>query len=191
MCAFWRLYLVASQDSNSDTICLNDEAEICSQLPELLQIQLVWESFELAFLRQRNHFLQKWCVLIIKLVIYSQASQVSVRLPISLASLNTGAGGENSSRGKQRANSRPPLGCISPRSCLNNLVAIYDGVMMSVDKGRGAHSVYLDLCRAFCVVLHHILIFKLERYVFICWASVWMVAARRLWSMALCPSGGQ
>lgn len=38
MCAFWSLYLMTLVISFSDRICLNDEAEICSQLPIYLQI---------------------------------------------------------------------------------------------------------------------------------------------------------
>jgi len=38
MYAFWRPFSMASVTSFSDRLCLNDEAEICSQLPELLQI---------------------------------------------------------------------------------------------------------------------------------------------------------
>lgn len=38
MCAFWSAYLMTLVISFSDRICLNDEAEICSQLPEYLQI---------------------------------------------------------------------------------------------------------------------------------------------------------
>jgi len=60
------------------------------------------------------------------------------------------------------------------KSCLIYIVTFYYGIIASMEKGRATNAIYLDFSKAFDMVPHNSLLFKLERYGCDGWSVQWM-----------------
>ncbi|PKU39727.1 rna-directed dna polymerase from mobile element jockey- hypothetical protein [Limosa lapponica baueri] len=65
-------------------------------------------------------------------------------------------------------------GSTKGKCCLTKLVAVYDGVTTSVDKGGATDVICMDFCKAFGMVPHNTLLPELQRCGSDGWTVLWM-----------------
>jgi len=65
-------------------------------------------------------------------------------------------------------------GFTKGKSCLTNLIAVYDGMTGWVDEGRAVDVVYLDFSKAFDTVSHNIHLGKLRKRGLGGWSVRWI-----------------
>jgi len=75
---------------------------------------------------------------------------------------------------KEEVRSGNQHGFTKHKLCLAILMSFYDGVTASMDKGRAADVICLDLCRTFSLSPHNILVAKLQKNGSDGWTSCWL-----------------
>ncbi|CAM5085413.1 unnamed protein product, partial [Eretmochelys imbricata] len=65
-------------------------------------------------------------------------------------------------------------GFTKGKSCLTNLIAVYDEITGSVDEGKAVDVLFLDFTKAFDTVSHNILASKLKKYGLYEWTTRWI-----------------
>ncbi len=67
---------------------------------------------------------------------------------------------------------------MNGRSCLTNLISLYDEVTCLVGEGKAVNVVYLDFSKTFDTVPHNILVEKLDAHGLdghmLCWVKHWL-----------------
>ncbi|RMC00464.1 hypothetical protein DUI87_23074 [Hirundo rustica rustica] len=72
-------------------------------------------------------------------------------------------------------------GSIRVKSCLLNLISFYNRVTHLKDLRKPADVIFLDFCKAFCVLLGKLSRPQLDKHI-MCWVSNWLTGQAQSWS---------